>query len=78
MDFRLNVSGQACGAEIIGIDLTKDLSDSLISEIRDLWLEHHVLSFPNQTLDDDALERFTLCFGTFGDDPFYSFVFLSR
>ncbi len=70
MDFRLNVSGQACGAEIIGIDLTKDLSDSQISEIRDLWLEHHVLSFPNQTLNDDALERFTLCFGTFGDDPF--------
>jgi taurine dioxygenase len=29
-----------------------------------------VLSFPNQLLDDDALERFTLCFGSFGDDPF--------
>ena len=29
-----------------------------------------MLSFPNQLLDDDALERFTLCFGSFGDDPF--------
>ena len=29
-----------------------------------------MLSFPNQSLDDDALERFTLCFGSFGDDPF--------
>ena len=70
MSLNVNISDQACGAEIIGIDLTKDLSDSQISEIRDLWLEHHVLSFPNQTLNDDALERFTLCFGTFGDDPF--------
>jgi taurine dioxygenase len=35
-----------------------------------MWLEHHVLSFPDQPLDDDDLERFTLAFGGFGDDPY--------
>jgi taurine dioxygenase len=70
MSFNVAVSDQACGAEISGIDLTRELLESQISDIRDLWLEHHVLSFPNQLLDDDALERFTLCFGSFGDDPF--------
>ena len=70
MSFNVAVSDQACGAEISGIDLTRELLESQISDIRDLWLEHHVLSFPNQLLDHDALERFTLCFGSFGDDPF--------
>ena len=70
MSFNIAVSDQACGAEISGIDLTRELMESEISDIRDLWLEHHVLSFPNQSLDDDALERFTLYFGSFGDDPF--------
>lgn len=70
MSIKVNSSDQACGAEITGIDLSKELLDSQVSEIRDLWLEHHVLSFPNQHLNDDDLERFTLCFGSFGDDPF--------
>ncbi len=70
MSFNVAISDQACGAEISGIDLTRELLESQISDIRDLWLEHHVLSFPNQSLDDDALERFTLCFGSFGNDPF--------
>ena len=33
-------------------------------------MEHHVLAFPDQALTDDDLERFTLSFGPFGDDPF--------
>jgi len=33
-------------------------------------LQHHVLSFPNQDLSDDDLERFSLAFGPFGEDPF--------
>ena len=77
MSFNVAVSDQACGAEISGIDLTRELSECQISDIRDLWLEHHVLSFPNQLLDDDAFERFTLCFGSFGDDPFICLLYTS-
>jgi len=70
MDLKVKFSGQSCGAEITGIDLKKSLSECQILKIRDLWLEFHVLNFPNQSLTDDDLERFTLYFGSFGDDPF--------
>lgn len=63
-------SGQACGARVTGVDLTRDLDADTVAEIRAAWLEHHVLVFPGQPLDDDDLERFTLCFGGFGHDPF--------
>jgi taurine dioxygenase len=63
-------SGQVCGATVTGLDLAQPLSDMTIGLIRQAWLTHHVLAFPDQQLDDDDLERFTLYFGPFGDDPF--------
>jgi taurine dioxygenase len=63
-------SGQACGAAVTGVDLTGPLADDTVRLIRAAWLEHHVLSFPDQPIDDDDLERFTLAFGGFGDDPY--------
>ena len=70
MILNIKESNQACGAEVTGIDLTKELSVTEVTSIREAWLEHHVLSFPDQSLNDDDLERFTLYFGSFGDDPF--------
>ncbi|MCZ8171711.1 MAG: TauD/TfdA family dioxygenase, partial [Brevundimonas sp.] len=72
MALQVEPSGQACGARITGIDLKTGLNSQAAAAIRAAWLEHHVLSFPNQFLDDDGLERFTLCFGGFGDDPFFA------
>jgi taurine dioxygenase len=63
-------SGQACGARVEGVDLTVPLSRETVSEIRAAWLKYHVLAFPNQAMSDDDLERFTLSFGPFGEDPF--------
>ncbi|WP_395152306.1 TauD/TfdA dioxygenase family protein [Ilumatobacter sp.] len=63
-------SGQACGATVTGVDLTAPLDTQTVAEIRAAWLEHHVLAFPEQPMSDDDLERFTLAFGGFGDDPF--------
>jgi taurine dioxygenase len=70
MDMRIEPSGQACGARVTGVDLSRDLPDALVADIRAAWLAHHVLAFPGQRMDDDALERFTLAFGGFGVDPF--------
>ena len=70
MTLSISPSGQACGAEVTGIDLTQPLSEADISELRSMWLTHQVLSFPDQPLSDDDLERITLYFGPFGDDPF--------
>ncbi len=70
MAIEVTPSGQACGATVRGVDLTEPLDQATVAEIRTAWLEHHVLSFPDQPMDDDDLERFTLSFGGFGDDPF--------
>lgn len=70
MDLKISPSGQACGAEVTGVDLTQDLDPKTIEAIRAAWLEHLVLSFPDQAMSDDDLERFTLKFGPFGNDPY--------
>lgn len=67
---RVTPSGQACGASVTGVDLSGPLSAEDVAAIRAAWLEHHVLSFPDQRMSDDDLERFTVAFGGFGEDPF--------
>lgn len=68
---QITPSGQACGATVSGIDLADDLSADLVTEIRAAWLKHRVLAFSDQNMDDDALERFTIAMGGFGEDPFF-------
>ena len=70
MAIEVTPTGQACGAQVRGVDLTRPLDDEAVAQIRSAWLEHHVLAFPDQDMSDDDLERFTLAFGGFGDDPF--------
>lgn len=59
-----------CGAVVSDVDLSQPLTQSEITALHKAWLDHHVLVFPDQDLTDDDLERFTLNFGPFGDDPF--------
>ncbi|MDH3706129.1 MAG: TauD/TfdA family dioxygenase [Acidimicrobiia bacterium] len=70
MSISVEASGQACGATVRGVDLADGLDPTTVADIRQAWLEHHVLAIPDQDLDDAALERFTLAFGPFGVDPF--------
>ena len=72
MTLRVEPSGGACGARIIGLDLSQPLDGATIAAVRAAWLKHHVVAFPDQHMSDDDLERFTLAFGGFGDDPFFA------
>ena len=69
---RVEPSAQVCGARVTGVDLAAPLDAETIAAIRAAWLDHHVLAFPDQQMDDDALERFTLALGGFGEDPFFA------
>jgi taurine dioxygenase len=69
---RVEPSGAACGATVSEVDLSGELTPELVSKIRAAWLEHRVLAFTGQRMDDDALERFTLAMGGFGEDPFFA------
>lgn len=70
MGMLVQPSGAVCGARVTGVDLCSPLDADTVAAIRAAWLEHHVLAFPGQPMTDDDLERFTLCFGPFGDDPY--------
>ena len=70
MEFEITPSGQACGATVSGVDLTRELDPGTIAAIRTAWLDHQVLCLPDQDLSHNDLERFTLAFGPFGADPF--------
>ncbi len=74
MSLTVTPTGQACGAFIEGVDLSREVSPDVISSIREAWLEHHVVVFPKQKLTDDDLERFALYFGPFGHDPFFESI----
>lgn len=70
MSLEISPSGQPFGATVTGVDLSRPVPAGVASDIRNAWLQHHVLAFPDQPMDDNDLERFTLLFGPFGDDPF--------
>ncbi len=71
MALSIQPTGHVCGARVTGLDLTTSLDDTTVAALRDAWLEHHVLVFPGQPIDDDDLERFARYFGPFGHDPFF-------
>ena len=74
MTIHVEPTGAICGARITGIDLTQELSQAQIAELRALWLEHKLLIFPNQKLSNADLERLTVDFGGFGEDPFFGSI----
>ena len=58
--------GEACGAEIRGVDLKKDLSDEVVAKIQQAWNEHLVLCVRGQDLTQEDQLRFAARFGPLG------------
>lgn len=63
-----------CGVVVRGIDLREALAADTVARLRQAWLEHQVLAFPDQDLSLDDLERIALHFGPYGTDPFFGSV----
>ena len=61
-------TGAALGAEIRGIDL-REVDDQDFAAIERAWIEHLVLLFRNQRLDDAALLAFSRRFGALDHAP---------
>ena len=51
------------GATVRGVDLGASLGDGEFEELHAAWLEHGVLVFPGQFLDDESHKAFSLRFG---------------
>ena len=74
MPLSVNVQPAACGAELRGIDLRQPISSGQAAEIRQAWLAHQVLAFPDQALSVDDLERFAAAIGPFSPDPYFESI----
>ncbi|MFD7501259.1 TauD/TfdA dioxygenase family protein [Streptomyces sp. NPDC059850] len=51
------------GAEVSGLDLTRELTDEQLAEVRRAFLDHHVLVFRGQDISVDDHKRFARHFG---------------
>ena len=60
------------GAEIGGVDLATELDDEVVAEIRRAWLDHLVVFFRDQALEDDRFMAFAHRIGTPVEYPFVS------
>jgi taurine dioxygenase len=60
----------ALGAEISGVDLAGDLSDGIVAEIRQAWLQHLVVFFREQPLAPHELRAFARRLGEPVEYPF--------
>ena len=60
----------AIGADIHGVDISKELSAEVVAEIRTAFLEHLVVFFHDQTLSPAQLVAFSKRFGEIGYYPF--------
>jgi taurine dioxygenase len=67
LDLKITPLSSACGAEISGVDLTKDLPDETVEAIRKAWDEHLVLVFRGQTITQEQQKRFAARFGELGN-----------
>jgi taurine dioxygenase len=62
-------SGAALAADVADIDLAQPLDDATFARIERAWMDHLVLRFRGQTLDDDQLMRFSARFGPLDRAP---------
>src|SRR5690242_17439237 len=69
-EFAVQRVAGALGAEIRGVDLARDLGDSVAARIREVFLEHQVIFFRNQELAPAQFLRFAQAMGEPVEYPF--------
>lgn len=69
MAFHILKTHGPLGAEIGGLDLSRPLDRADLGKIVDAWLQHLVVVFRGQDLDDAALVEFSRNFGTLEKAP---------
>jgi taurine dioxygenase len=60
---RVTKLADALGAEVTGLDLSKEVGEEAFAIVHRAWLEHLVLRFRGQSLDDPRLLAFSRRFG---------------
>jgi taurine dioxygenase len=69
--FTIETTDAPFGASVRGLDLRHDLDPTTAERLRDAWLQHQVLVFPDQDLSFEDLEAVATAFGPIGADPYF-------
>ena len=72
--FKVKLIGGALGAELHGVDLATNLSDKVLTIIRELLLEHKVIFFRNQSISHEQHKQMANFFGPLQTHPAYGTV----
>jgi len=59
MDFTVSKLTPEIGAEIRGLDLREPLDDETLAQVRQVWLDHVIVLFPEQEIDDGQQIEFS-------------------
>ncbi len=69
MTIEFRPPSDALGAEVVGVNVTDELSDETVAEIRDGWLQNNILLFRNQEMTREQQKTFTQRFGALMVSP---------
>jgi len=59
MDFTVTKLTPTIGAEISGLDLRETLDHDTLAKVRKIWLDHVIVLFPKQNIDDEQQIAFS-------------------
>jgi len=71
MTIQVTRVARALGAVVSGVDISKDLEQSVIDRLGDLLIEHQILFFREQPISPEAQARFAARFGSLHVHPIY-------
>lgn len=68
--YKIKNNNSSLGIEILDFDYNDIFDKKRIENLRNLWLKFSIIIFKNLELDHHQLEKFSLAFGNFGNDPY--------
>ena len=68
--YEIKNNNSSLGIEILDFYYNDIFDEKRIEELRNQWLKYSIIIFKNLELNHQQLEKFSLAFGDFGDDPY--------
>ena len=68
--YEIKNNNSSLGIEILDFDYNDIFDEKRTEELRNQWLKYSIIIFKNLELNHQQLEKFSLAFGDFGDDPY--------
>ena len=68
--YKIKNNNSSLGVEVLDFEYGHIFDKTKLEDLRNLWLKFSIIIFNNLKLTHHQLEKFSLAFGVFGDDPY--------